>query len=88
MLTNFNMINNKNCNFISCKNLPHKRVLVYEFQLNLIKKEIAILYLCKEHYPEISKIVKDLKALEPEKIIMTKTFEAAEEVKTEIKYFH
>ncbi|MBI4163001.1 MAG: hypothetical protein HY513_04920 [Candidatus Aenigmarchaeota archaeon] len=78
MLTNFNMVNNKNCNFIGCGNLPDKRVLVYEFQLSLVKKEIAMLNLCKQHYTELPKIVKDLKLLEPEKIIMTKTLEVLE----------
>ena len=75
MLANFNMVNNKGCNFKACTNLTNKLVLVYEFQLNLVKKEIAILSLCKQHYPELSRIIKDLKALEPEKIIMTKTLE-------------
>ncbi len=75
MLTNFNMINSKGCNFVACNNNQNKRVLVYEFQLNLVKKEIAMLCLCKEHYMNLSRIVKELKALEPEKIIMTKTIE-------------
>ena len=78
MLTNFNMINHKGCNFISCKNIPNRHVLIYEFQLNLIKKEIAMLFLCKQHYSDLSKIIKDLKLLEPEKIIMTKMLEKRE----------
>ncbi len=79
MLTNFNMINSKGCNFIACNNAPSKSVLIYEFKLNLVKKEIAILTLCKQHYSELGTVVKELKRLEPEKIIMTKTTEVFED---------
>ena len=78
MLDNFDIINSKNCSFRACSNRIAKQVLIYEFQLNLVKKEIALLSMCRQHYPELSKIIKDLKALEPKKIIMTKSTEVLE----------
>ena len=58
------------CNFPSCNKKPEKKILVYEYSIKR-RRDLISLYLCKEHFGSINKLLRKIRQKEPKIIIGT-----------------